>query len=156
LLAVIKVLAATVASLEGGVQSHQQRLALEVATAYNTRIESAFDSFAKDIPDLGMGGKLTKEQTELRLDLHEHAQLTAARKGIPIERAIEIEAQKHKNMGGEKVAAQKVLDKLKQQEKQLMNRPTRRTAEPARQFADDAERGVHALQEAQEKARQMA
>lgn len=151
-----KELSAKVASLEGGVQSHQQQLQQEVATAYNTRIESAFDSLAKDIPSLGVGGKLTKEQTELRLDLHEHARLTAARKGMTIEKALELEVQKHKNMGGEKVATQKVLEKIKQQEKQFTNRPTRRTAEPARQFADDESRAKHEMQEAQQRAREMA
>jgi hypothetical protein len=143
---------ATLNAQKKDIQERQNSLRQEQSQAFNMKIDSHFDNIAKELPELGTSANLTQKQMALRTELFAHANVTASLRGISMEEAIKLEASKVKGMGGEKVAEQKLLDKLKKQNNQLSNKPTRRASEPTRTFDDEADRKEHLMREAERKA----
>lgn len=138
-----------------GLSDEQTRLQTEREQAFNLRIDSCLDRHTKDLPDLGNSSNLTKHQGLLRRELFAHANVTASIRGIPIEKAIEIETRKLKNQDGEKVAGQKLLNKLDGQRKRFTHAPTRRhsdTGIAGRKFATEEEMKEAVMSEAYKEA----
>jgi len=131
----------------------QKRLQSERELAYITRVDSCFDRFSKELPDLGNSANLNNRQIALRQELWAHADLTSRLRNIPIEKAIEIEVRKHKNQEGEKAAEQRLLDKLNKQRSRYTHRPTRRHSDlSSRKFATPEEEAEAIMTEAYRQA----
>ncbi len=130
----------------------QARLQKRESEAFNVEVESIFDKF--ELPDLGNSSKkLSRKEYMVRGELFAHARVTADLREIPIKEAIEVEINKHKNQGGEKVAEQKVLDKLEKQRKRTTNPPTRRHSDIAdRKFANEEDKKEAIMEDAYQEA----
>ncbi len=140
---------------ELGKRLEQETLKLqqERENIYQHKIDSEFDKYAKDVPDIGKSNSITEKQYKTRIELFRHAGITAAMRNIPIEKAIEVEINKYKNQDGEKVAQQKLLDKLAKQKKHFTQPPTRRHSDLAsRKFDSEEERKEAIMAEAYKKA----
>jgi hypothetical protein len=98
---------------------------------------------------LGNSSKLTENQYNQRLRVFRHALVTSEIDNVPIEKAIEIEVNKIKNQDSEKVAGQKILDKLEHQKKHFVNKPTRRHSDlSSMKFGSEQERKEAIMAEA--------
>lgn len=160
-----------------GLSEEKTQLQSERDTAFNNRIDSCFDEYAKSLtaeskkagekaPVLDLGDSASfigkewktltraeKQQVKLRTEIFAHAQVTAGMRRIPIERAIAIEVSRHKNQGGEKDAEQRLLNKLEKGKKRHTNRPTRRHSDiKTRKFGSEAERVTALMDEAHRQA----
>lgn len=122
-------------------QYEQDQLQKERQSSFQTKIDGYFDRFSKQVPDLGNSSTINERQYKTRLEIFRHAIVTSEIRDIPIEKAIQIEVNKHKNQDGEKVAAKKLIDKLEGQKKHFTNPPTRRHSDlSTRKFASEEER----------------
>jgi hypothetical protein len=134
-------------------ESETQRLQQERESSFQQKIDGHFDRFSKQIPQLGNSSNMSEGQYKTRLELFRHAMVTSEIRGIPIEKAIETEINKFKNQDGEKVAAQRLVDKLNGQKKHFTNPPTRRHSDiSTRKFETENERKEAIMDEAYKKA----
>jgi hypothetical protein len=134
-------------------ESETQKLQQERESAFQQKIDGHFDRYAKQVPNIGNSLTLTESQYKERIKLFRHAMVTSEIDGIPIERAIEVEVNKFKNQDGEKVAQQKLIDKLNGQKKHFTNPPTRRHSDLAsRKFASEEERKEAVMSDAYKQA----
>ena len=130
-------------------ESETLKLQNERESAFQQKIDGHFDRYSKQVPDLGNSSSLTQRQYKERIKLFRHAMVTSEIDGVPIERAIEIEVNKFKNQGGEKVAQQRLIDKLNGQKKHFTNPPTRRHSDlSTRKFSSEEERKEAVMTEA--------
>jgi hypothetical protein len=130
-------------------ESESQKLKQERENAYQNRIDSHFDRLEKTLPIVGNSSKLTENQYQQRIRIFRHALVTSEIDNIPVEKAIEIEINKIKNQDSEKVAGQKILDKLENQKKHFIHKPTRRHSEiSSMKFDSDQERKEAIMAEA--------
>lgn len=162
-----------------GLTEEQSRLQSERYAAYNNRIDGCFDKQAKilaseskkageakPIIDLGDSSQFVgkqfnqlnrqqRQQVSLRTEIFRHAQVTSEIRNIPIEKAIEIEVGRYKNQTGEKVAEQRLLNKMERSRKRHTNPPTRRHSVSdikSRKYATEAERITALMDEAHRQA----
>lgn len=135
-------------------ESETQKLQVERDNAFQSRIDSHFDKFSKQVPDLGYSSTLTENQYKSRIKLFRHAMVTSEIDNVPIEKAIEIEVNKHRNQDSEQVASQKLIDKLNRQKKHFTNPPTRRNSSDLkdRKFATEEERKMAVMTEGYKQA----
>ena len=71
------------------INEEKESLRLEREKVFETRIDSCFDSYEKDLPRLGsVSKKLTEDNGIFRREVFSHAQITAQMHRIPIEDAI--------------------------------------------------------------------
>jgi hypothetical protein len=134
-------------------ESETQRLQQERESSFQSKIDGVFDRFSKQLPDIGNSSNMTERQYKTRIELFRHAGITSEVRGISLEKAIEIEVNKYKNQDGERVAAQKLIDKLKGQKKHFTNTPTRRHSDlSSRKFESEEERKLAVMTEAYKEA----
>jgi hypothetical protein len=130
-------------------ESETQRLQQERESAFQQKIDGHFDRYTKQVPLIGNSSTLTESQYKQRIKLFRHAMVTSEIDGVPIEKAIEIEVNKFKNQDGEKVAQQRLIDKLNGQRKHFTNPPTRRHSDlSSRKFSSEEERKEAVMTEA--------
>jgi hypothetical protein len=130
-------------------ESETERLKQERESAFQQKIDGNFDRYSKQVPALGNSSTMTENQYKTRIELFRHAGITAEIRGISIEKAIEIEVNKFKNQDGEKVAQQRIIDKLNGQRKHFTNPPTRRHSDlSSRKFSSEEERKEAVMTEA--------
>jgi hypothetical protein len=134
-------------------ESETQRLQQERENSFQSKIDGVFDRFSKQLPDIGNSSNMTEKQYKTRIELFRHAGITSEVRGISIEKAIEIEVNKYKNQDGERVASQRLLDKLKGQKKHFTNTPTRRHSDfSSRKFESEEDRKIAVMTDAYKEA----
>jgi hypothetical protein len=137
-----------------GLSEEQKKLQSDRAAAFDMRIDDCFDRYSKELPNLGQSGNLSNRNKRFRTEMFAYADVTSRLRGVPIERAIAIEIEKFKNQGGKKAATQELIDKLNQQEKRMINRPTRRQSQQKGQkkYADAYEEADEKMALAEQEA----
>ena len=84
----IKTIAGTLNEERKKIAADRKTLRLEREKAFENRIDSVFDKYSEDLPELGTTSSITKESGNYRREIFLHAKLTADMKGISIEDAI--------------------------------------------------------------------
>lgn len=128
-------------------------LKAEREKAYETRVDSCFDSYEKDLPRLGGSSKLTEDNGKYRRRIFQHAHITAQMDGVSIEEAIKHTVRMFKNQDGEKTAKKAIITNLQKQKKNFTNPPTRKKSSPKnRKFKNETEKANFVMDEAYKKA----
>lgn len=151
--AVDKIVAAVNAQ-QKGITEQSEKIKADSQAQLDARVDDTFDRISKSFPALGKTDTLTKRQQGLRQEIFLHAAtVTAPLRGVSIEKALQLEVNKYRSLGGKKAAEKSVVDKLNKQKKRFTNKPTnRRTSETARKFKDEAEEAEFKMEQAEKKA----
>jgi len=136
------------------INEEKKNLQLEREKAFETRVDSCFDSYEKELPRLGStSNKLTEDNSKYRREIFQYADVTARLHGVPIEDAIKDTVQMFKNKEGEKAIEKRLIAKLQKQKGKFTNPPTRKKSDVnSRKFASEAERVRAKMDEAFKKA----
>lgn len=123
------------------IDDDRSRLKAEQEKVFENRIDSCFDKYNNDLPDIGSTSKLSEKNGLYRRRLFQHAQVTAQMDGISIEEAIKDTVQMYKNKDGEKATEKKIITKLNKQKSKFSNPPTRKNKTiDSRKFANPEQR----------------
>lgn len=123
------------------IDEDRAKLKAEQEKVFENRIDSCFDKFVEDLPDLGNTSKLSKDNGLYRRRLFQHAQVTAKMDGISIEDAIKDTVAMYKNRDGETKAEKKLITKLNKHKTKFTNKPTRKKKNIAdRKFKTETEK----------------
>jgi len=135
------------------INEEKKSLQLEREKAFETRVDSCFDSYEKELPRLGDSSKLTEDNSKYRREIFQYADVTARIHGISIEDAIKDTVQMFKNKEGEKAIEKRLIAKLNKQKGKFTNPPTRKKSDVnSRKFASEAERVRAKMNDAFKKA----
>jgi hypothetical protein len=123
------------------IDESKSRLKIEQEKVFENRIDSCFDKYVDDLPNLGETSKLSEKNGLYRRRIFQHAQVTAQMDNISIEDAIKDAVQMHKNRGGEQATKKKLITSLNKQKKKFTNPPTRKNKSiDSRKFATEQDR----------------
>lgn len=135
------------------IDEQTQKLQAEREKIFENRIDSCFDRFSNDLPNIGNSSKLNKQNGSYRRELFEHAEVMVRRNGMSYEDAIKKTVTMFKNMDGEKKTEKRLITKLQSQKKTFTNPPTRKKSSPGkRKFKNETEMINHEMTKAYKEA----
>ncbi len=135
------------------IDKEKEGLQAEREKVFETRVDSCFDSYEKDLPRLGGSSKLTEDNGKYRRRVFAYANVARQLDGISIEDAIKDTVQMFKNKEGEKKIEKRLITKLQGQKKKFTNPPTRKKSSPMeRKFKSETEKANFIMDEAYKKA----